>query len=402
MIPPSVLTAVEPVVPGSEITPTPPAAATRFYYMDSMRSVLMLLGVVLHGALIYSATDHWIVSDSRHSLFFTLLDATIHVFRMPTFFIIAGFFSMMSLQKYGVKVFTQVRLVRILVPLLSTALFVNTLELYFRTTVLQQDPMPFSQFLTRVLPQLWLAGQWVSHLWFLLTLLQFFAVGIGLFLLGRYLYDYPLASRLVAGLRKNCYFLLLIPCSELLWSVAAKFYPKLFHGSLCCGLLNLEDFMDFLPYFLLGLWLFRDKTLQDEFHRIARWEWGMLLLALVTQFLEADAHGFNTQSLLRIYSLGLICALSSHICYVLFYRFMNRDSRVFRYLSDASYSIYLLHHICVVIFGYLLLSSSIAIGYKFLAVEIATFAVTLALHHFLILRIPLLRFLFNGKRIACS
>ncbi|QDV17799.1 Glucans biosynthesis protein C [Gimesia panareensis] len=401
MNPPSVLTAVEPV----ELHPpsgSPGPSIPRFYYMDSMRSILMMLGVVLHGALIYSSTDHWIVSDSHNSIFFSLLDAIIHVFRMPTFFIIAGFFSMMSLQKYGIKVFTQVRLVRILVPLLSTALIVNTLELYFRTTILQQNPMTFTRFLTQVLPQIWLSGQWVSHLWFLLTLLQFFAVGIGLYLLGRRLPNVHIASRLVAGLRKNCYFLLLIPCAELLWSAAAKVAPDLFHGSLCCGLFNLEDFMVFLPYFLLGLWLFRDQALQDEFHRIARWEWGMLLLAVITQHVEANAHGFNTESLLRIYSFGLICALSSHICYVLFYQFMNRDSRVFRYLSDASYSIYLFHHICVVIFGYLLLNSNIAIGYKFLTVEIATFAVTLSLHHFLILRIPMLRFLFNGKRIARS
>lgn len=401
MIPPSVLTAVEPVeLPTESAAPHP--VATRFYYMDSMRSVLMMLGVVLHGALIYSATDHWIVSDSHHSLFFSLLDSAIHVFRMPTFFIIAGFFSMMSLQKYSIKTFTQVRLVRILVPLLSTALIINTIELYFRTTVLQQEAMSFPHFLTRVLPQLWLAGQWVSHLWFLLTLLQFFVVGIGLYLLGRQLPSIPAASRLVAGLRKNCYFLLLVPSAELLWSIAAKFHPEIFHGSLCCGLLNLEDFLDFLPYFLLGLWLYKDQMLQNEFHRIARWEWGMLILSLVVQYLESNAHGFNTESLLRIYSLGLICALSSHICYVLFYRYMNRDSQVFRYLSDASYSIYLFHHICVVVFGYLLLSSNIAIGYKFLTVEIATFAVTLSLHHFLILRIPLLRFLFNGKRIAGS
>ncbi|WP_187782100.1 acyltransferase family protein [Gimesia chilikensis] len=398
---PSVLSAVEPVEVCTA-SDSSRSSAPRFYYMDSMRSILMMLGVVLHGALIYSATDHWIVSDSHNSIFFSLLDSVIHVFRMPTFFIIAGFFSMMSLQKYGIKVFTQVRLVRIVVPLLSTALIVNTLELYFRTTVLHHEPMSLGHFLTRVLPQLWLSGQWVSHLWFLLTLLQFFAVGISLFLIGGYLPKWTQMRPLVAGIRKNCYFLLLIPCADLLWNVAAKIAPNIFHGSLCCGLLNLEDFITFLPYFLLGLWLFKDKTLQDEFHRIARWEWGMLPLAVLVYYLEENAHGFNTESLLRIYSFGVICALASHICYVLFYRFMNRDSRVFRYLSDASYSIYLFHHICVVIFGYLLLSSTIAISYKFLAVEIATFAVTLSLHHFLILRIPVLRFLFNGKRTARS
>lgn len=397
MNPPSVLSPVEAVrLPAEQQTSRP--SAPRFYYMDSMRSILMMLGVVLHAALIYSSSDHWIVSDSHNSEFFSILDSVIHAFRMPTFFIIAGFFSMMSLKKYSIKTFTKVRLVRILVPLLSTALLVNTFELYFRTTVLQQDSMPFTQFLTQVLPQKWWAGEWVSHLWFLLTLMQFFAVGIGLYLLGNRMSVSPGWNRVQSRLRKNCYFLLLIPSFDLIWNIAAKAAPDIFHGSLFCGLFNFEDFLVFLPYFLIGLWLYQDRQLQEEFHSIARWEWVVLVLSVVTMNMEANAHGFNPDSLLRIYSTELTCAIASHICYVLFYRFMNRDSRVFRYLSDASYSIYLFHHICVVIFGYLLLSSSIAIGYKFLAVVIATFAVTLAIHHFLILRFRVLRFLFNGKR----
>ncbi|WP_417390068.1 acyltransferase family protein [Gimesia sp.] len=372
-------------------------ATARFYYLDSMRSILMMLGVVLHGALIYSSGDHWIVSDSHKSEFFTILDSVIHAFRMPAFFIIAGFFSMMSLKKYGVRTFLHVRLTRILVPLFFTAVLINSLELYFRTTILQNTPMTVTHFLTQVLPREWIAGEWVSHLWFLLTLIQFFAVGIALFALKNQFSRLPHFERSVSSLRKNCYFLLLLPISDITWSVAARLAPDIFHGSLFCGLLNLEDFMVYLPYFLVGLWLFHDRLLQDEFHSIARWEWGALVLSVLTHHLLENAHGLNQESFLRIYSTGLIFALSSHICYVLFYKFMNRDSQVFRYLSDASYSIYLFHHLCVIVIGYLLLNAQIAIGYKFLMVELGTISITLAIHHFLILRFKTLRFMFNGK-----
>jgi len=396
MNPPSVLAAPETSVLHVETQPTGPTTA-RFYYMDSMRSVLMMLGVVLHSALIYSSGDHWIVSDSHKSEFFNLLGSTIHAFRMPTFFIIAGFFSMMGLRKYGVNTFAKLRLLRILPPLFFTALLINTVELYFRTTVIQQQPMSFTHFLIYELPQAWTSGAWVSHLWFLLTLLQFFAVGIALFALSRSFSDTGRLNRFLAPLRKNCYFLLLLPLTDLVWSIADKLVPELSHGTHFHGLFNAEDFIVFLPYFLLGLWLFRDRALQQEFHAIARWEWFALALSIVAQYVESNAHGMNAESVLRIYSASLTCALSSHICYVLFYQFMNRNSQFFRYLSDASYSIYLFHHLCVIVFGYLLLSASIAIGYKFLAVEIATLTVTLAIHHFLILKFKPLRFMFNGK-----
>ena len=357
----------------------------------------MMLGVVLHGALIYSTGDHWIVSDSQKSEFFHILSSVIHAFRMPTFFIIAGFFAMMSLKKYGIGKFSKVRLMRILVPLCSTALLVNTVELYFRTTVLQKQPMSFAHFLVYELPQKWLSGEWVSHLWFLLTLLQLFVIGIGLFAVAKQFNSTGRLNRWLAPYRKNCYFLLILPFADLGWSVLDKIDPSLSHGTHFAGLFNVEDLITFLPYFLVGLWLYRDRRLQEQFHSIARWEWFALACSILLQHIESNAHGLNAESGLRIYSTSLTCALSSHICYVLFYKFMNRDSQVFRYLSDASYSIYLFHHLCVIVFGYLLLNVSIAIGYKFLAVEIATISVTLAIHHFLILRFKTLRFLFNGK-----
>lgn len=396
MNPPPVLANPESPALRAETLPASPNAV-RFYYMDSMRSVLMMLGVVLHGALIYSTGEHWIVSDSHKSEFFYLLGSTIHAFRMPTFFLIAGFFSMMGLKKYGAGTFAKLRLLRILPPLFFTALLINSVELYFRTTFIQQQSMSVTHFLIHELPQKWIKGEWVSHLWFLLTLLQFFAVGIALHTLSSRFSNSGRLNRFLSPFRKSCHFLLLLPFADLTWSIAARISPDIFHGSLFCGLFNFEDFIVYLPYFLVGLWLYRDQKLQQEFHMIARWEWYALVLSLVTHYFVENAHGLNQESILRIYSISLTYAISSHICYVLFYQFMNRNSQVFRYLSDASYSIYLFHHLCIIVFGYLLLNVSIAIGYKFLAVEIATFSLTLAIHHFLILKSKTLRFMFNGK-----
>lgn len=77
----------------------------------------------------------------------------------------------------------------------------------------------------------------------------------------------------------------------------------------------------------------------------------------------------------------------------------SRPSRVFRYLSDASYSVYLMHHLVIVALTLALLALDGGPWWKFLLTASLTLACCLDIHHFLILRHPLLAFLFNGKRM---
>jgi glucan biosynthesis protein C len=56
----------------------------------------MLLGVVLHCALTYTVTDFgeaWMLKDPNTShIVYDFIAALIHTFRMPIFFLVAGFF----------------------------------------------------------------------------------------------------------------------------------------------------------------------------------------------------------------------------------------------------------------------------------------------------------------------
>ncbi len=63
---------------------------------------MMLLGLVLHTALNYMVfpnADSWPYKDAQTSTAFDILVAFIHAFRMPTFFVIAGFFA--AGKRYG-------------------------------------------------------------------------------------------------------------------------------------------------------------------------------------------------------------------------------------------------------------------------------------------------------------
>ena len=67
----------------------------RYYAFDSLRAFMMLLGLVLHTALGYttgSPSDMELpYQDVQTSRFFDGLVSFIHIFRMPTFFVMSGF-----------------------------------------------------------------------------------------------------------------------------------------------------------------------------------------------------------------------------------------------------------------------------------------------------------------------
>ena len=70
----------------------------RYFGLDALRGGMMMLGIVLHAAMLYLASPPPtmpIQTDRNNSVVFDLVFDFIHSFRMPTFFVIAlviGFF----------------------------------------------------------------------------------------------------------------------------------------------------------------------------------------------------------------------------------------------------------------------------------------------------------------------
>ena len=129
--------------------------------------------------------------------------------------------------------------------------------------------------------------------------------------------------------------------------------------------------------------------------------WVFLALALVAagNTLLTDSSG-RAAGALQAYGADLVVWLSISIVLAAFRRFASRPSTRFAYLSEASYTVYLFHHLCVLGLGILLaaeMPASIGPWVRFTMVVITTTLATLALHHFAILRFSPLRFAFNGK-----
>jgi len=85
--------------------------------LDALRGIAMLLGIVLHALLSFIPTP-WPVQDTHQNRYFFIPYAAIHMFRMPLFFLISGFFTMFILQRHGLGGMVRQRVQRILFPLL--------------------------------------------------------------------------------------------------------------------------------------------------------------------------------------------------------------------------------------------------------------------------------------------
>jgi hypothetical protein len=87
---------------GGRMTGSPDPAPARLAALDNLRALMMWLGIVLHVAVLYVAGNAvlpW--RDTTRSVVADLVLAFIHTFRMPVFFILAGFFVALLLQGRG-------------------------------------------------------------------------------------------------------------------------------------------------------------------------------------------------------------------------------------------------------------------------------------------------------------
>lgn len=145
----------------------------RLHGLDGLRGAALLLGVVLHATLSFFPSQIWIVGDDQTSVWASGLFFVIHLFRMGSFFLIAGLFGHMMLKRRGVMGFLKNRLIRIAGPLGAfwgpvmagiVAVLVWNASLHGLTAA--DAPPPPTYDWTNI-P--------LTHLWFLWVLLWFYA-----------------------------------------------------------------------------------------------------------------------------------------------------------------------------------------------------------------------------------
>jgi glucans biosynthesis protein C len=354
----------------------------RDYALDAARAVLMMLGIALHSAAAYSVNGEWVVHDTQNSsvVFDWLLEA-VHLFRMPAFFWISGYFFALTMTRGDHNVVLGKRLFRILVPALVTWATFNVVQEAVMAVHNHKDPV--QALLTGGVP--------AYHLWFLFDLAILTCVVALVFVLPA-----PLVEKAAWKVPRSfsvpgiLLVLTLLSFGTIgLARLTGVAYVRLGH------LTTISRLANYLPYVIAGAAMYHLAPARRAFLRVPLWL-GLVALPLGVYFQGfRRVRGFEAELAAPAEQLTIWICIA--VVLQLFYRAVHRESRAVSTLSDASYSVYLFHHAIMVGLVLLLLPLPLGAFPKFVICCVIALVVSAALHLYVVRRSPLLLLLFNGK-----
>jgi glucans biosynthesis protein C len=369
----------------------------RIDYLDNLRALAMFAGVLFHAGLAYSPIMHrfWPTSDVGNSVWMDVLIWFLHLFRMPLFFVVAGFFAALLVQQRGVGGMLHQRAKRVLLPLVVfwPFIYLATDALTMRAIAHTQNPSPLLVLIKQWLMQP--SAQWLPpslmHLWFLYYLMCFCVLiwvvrALELAALSRW-FTKACVRQIALALP-----LVLVPALVSVTaptpapeSVLPQWWALLYFGC----------------YFFIGYQLYQRRALVVELKPygpalltgavLAYASFFWLLHRGHSQLLSSPVHWVI--AVLQAYAgfwMTLYCLQAGR-------SWLNAPNRFLRYFADASYWVYLVHLPILFAIQYPLLDLPLTWPLKLLISLLGTCSLSLASYQLLV-RATTLGALLNGKR----
>lgn len=345
--------------------------------LDAARGALMLLGILFHATEVY-ANHPWRIHDPAGGVTFDWIEMSIHGFRMQAFFWISGYFTARGVDRLPPLRYLAQRSQRLLVPFVATLLTFNVGQI--RIEELHGDPAQ--------------PGEYVGHLWFLLTLWLLTA-----FCVFTYRRDGRLAARseIVCSGLPGTFGLLL---GLTLFSVSLQLGLAVWIRTTGLGAFNhfgvsAEGLLLHGPFFLFGMLAARSEGIRENFARVQP---GWMLVSIPANgwlALHPDVlpHWWMVvcvQSFLTWVTVAAVITFCT--------RALARPNAATRWMADAAYPVYLSHQFFVVAGGALLLAVPIPHWMKFLVLVAVTLTLS-AGFAWMVHRVPLLQWPYAGGRI---
>lgn len=378
-------------------------SAARLHALDNLRAAMMWLGIVIHVAVNHVTTPAVPWKDAQLTPMADLLLLFIHAFRMPAFFILAGFLAALMVDARGPAAMLRNRVRRLALPFavfwpilfgLTLVLVLMFAHLMARGTI-GLDPA--------VVPRV-PGGQRfpTMHLWFIYYLFWFCLVAAGLCAMERFIPAglKQLWTRAWQALAAHWWG---VPILALPLAWAGAGYPAGILAVDTSFMLNPHEVVQNGVFFLLGWTLFALREMR--FPALSRYYWAYLVagalcfivtLALLDSFAQHPGTVANIE-LKVAYAYGLTSCCWSLGLLGLFLRWLPRQHRVLRYLSDSSYWVFMVHMLGTIGFGVLLYNAPWGAGAKMAVNMAATTIVCLLSYHWLV-RGSWIGVLLNGRR----
>lgn len=381
----------------------------RLHGLDALRGIALLLGIVLHASMAYFPIPMWLAVDKATSPGASGLFFAIHLFRMMTFFLIAGFFAHLALGRRGTGGFIRDRLKRIAGPLvvfwpIMLAAIIGVMvwaAMVMNGGSLPKDAPPP--------PPLTIATFPLTHLWFLWVLLIFYAA----LLIGRAVLHRIDGKEALRGMIDRAVRGVMQPWAAVLLALPLAIALYLRPGWIMwlgiptpdIGLVpNLPAFAGFGTAFLFGYLLHRQPALLARISALWPVNLGLAIIGGITALMLAGGPAPvltpvpETTAKIGLALLYAGAAFAVSLAATgLALRFLDAERPAMRYIADASYWVYILH-LPIVVAGQVLLLPMAMPWWAKLAIVITGSTVLLLVSYHLLVRSTFIGGWLNGRR----
>ncbi len=327
----------------------------RYHYLDNLRALAMFAGVVFHAAVAYSAllSEAWPTADTRASQYIDMFIWAIHTFRMPLFFLIAGFFACLLIEKRGATGYLKNRALRIALPFIIfwPMSFAGIFGIMIYAAMHTEMNTPIINLIRHIIENPDAAGEppepTTTHLWFLYYLMIF---SLASFIFSRI---YSLKPRFVKALSHPLVLLAVLPAltgmsllkTYLPHPAAESFIPEFW----ALGFYGL--------FFFMGWIFFRNKSLVDPLKRyvvpllfISILVYSLFFYLMPKTFpldeviaLKGTYPELTLTQVALAMCTGILAWYISYLCLIGAQKFLHWQSDFLRLISDSSYWIYIIH-----------------------------------------------------------
>ncbi|MDW7694293.1 acyltransferase family protein [Flammeovirgaceae bacterium SG7u.111] len=370
-----------------------PSTQKRFHELDTLRAIMMQLGIVLHAATFYMITPvkgFQGLHDPESLFLFDIIKSLITLFRMPLFFLISGFFGALLFKRKGFSFMVKNRLNRIALPFtVFLPLTYPILRISFHLIINPQSSG--ANDTESVLSLLWPPR--VYHLWFLYYLIAFYIAAISLNLI----YCKLFSSSTQLKLNNLFLFFSENTTGHMAIPIAITTGLNIF-WALVDAPLAFKTSSYYFTTFLLGWVLYKN---QKTLYQLTSFPWDKVAVGTTSFFifLAVSYHDSNSFPYILVQELTAAIATWNMLWGILglFQRYLSSPSKAGRYFSDASYWIYLIHYPIVALLSLSLLHVQIGAVLKFIIVVSVTALSTLVSYHCFVRSTFIGQFL-NGRK----
>lgn len=368
----------------------------RIHSLDALRAIMMLLGIVYHAGISYCVYDQgrtWPLKDpNTTNIIIDFIIGYIHIFRMPIFFVVAGFFGALLFYERSPKLMLQNRFKRVLLPF---AVFVILMWPILGSSYL----ITYEAFTGDVAPQAsegfsiaLLIPQSSFHLWFLQYLFMISVIAFGLAIVMKKL---PSINRLIfkmmkmmlgnvfikVGITSVLVFIVLILMNREWVDTTNYFTP------------NWKTLLFYSTFYFFGWVLFKTKERLDSF---MKYDWPLLGVSLLLYGIILSLKGQLTLNVIMLLN-ALTVSLCLYSITGLFIRYFSKGSTAMRYISDASYWVYIIHMPFTLAMPGLLAFAPLSSFMKFFIITLVTSLIAFVTYNYWVRSTFIGKFL-NGRK----